>query len=138
VNTHEVTEDYGTAKWVEREDAHARQVLSTAKVVVMFSLPVAGGFVAAAMQNNDTGRWSESAAVLMLLAALLTIRVMFKKRSELDPKKVEGQTHDVVQAALKAAAQADKSVAQSAHRLMVWQVLMALASTFAAAMALFK
>ena len=72
VDTHDVTEDYGTAR------------LHTAKLVVMFSLPVAAGFVAGTMQNND--------------------------------KSPEG--------------------ARSAHRWMVCQVLLSLASSFAAAMAL--
>jgi hypothetical protein len=68
VDTHDVTEDYGTAKWVEREDAHARHVLSTAKLVVTFSSGIAAGFVSAAFQENDKGAWSIVAAALMLLA----------------------------------------------------------------------
>ena len=78
-------EDYGTAKWVEREDAHARQVLSTAKVVVTFSLPLAATFVVAAMQNNDKARWSEISAGLLILAVIYTIRVLRKRKSELGP-----------------------------------------------------
>jgi len=132
-----VTEDYGTARWVAREDVHARQVLHTAKLVVMFSLPVAAGFVAGAMQNNDRGRWSETAAVLMLIAALFTMRVILKRMSELKPEDVANKPPDVVQAAFKRQAQADKKVARSAHRWMVCQVLLSLASSFAAAMALF-
>jgi uncharacterized membrane protein HdeD (DUF308 family) len=137
VDTSHVTEDYGTARWVAREDAHARQVLHTAKLVVMFSLPVAAGFVAAAMENNDRGAWSETAALLMLVAALFTLRVIWKRMSELKLEELTGQPQDVVQAALTKIAAADKKNAQSAHRWMLWQVLLSLASSFAAAMALF-
>jgi hypothetical protein len=136
-DTQRMTEDYGTAAWVAREDVHARQVLHTAKLVVMFSLPVAAGFVAAAMENNDTGAWSETAALLMFVAALFTLRVIWKRMSELKLEDLTGQPQDVVQATLTAIAAADKKKAQSAHRWMVWQVLLSLASSFSAAMALF-
>jgi hypothetical protein len=132
-----MTEDYGTARWVAREDAHARQVVHTAKLVVTFSLPVAAGFVSAAMEKNDKGGWSETAALLMLVAALFTLRVIWKRMSELKLEDVTGQPQEVVQAALTKMATADKKKAQSAHRWMVAQVLLALASSFAAAMALF-
>jgi hypothetical protein len=136
-DTHDMTEDYGTARWTAREDVHARQVLHTAKLVVMFSLPVAAGFVAGAMQNNDRGCWSETAAFLMLIAAVFTMRVILKRMSELKLEDVTNKQPDVVQAAFKSQAEADKKVARSAHRWMVWQVLLSLASSFAAAMALF-
>jgi hypothetical protein len=129
-------EDYGTAKWVEREDAHARQVLSTAKVVVTFSLPLAATFVVAAMQNNDKARWSEISAGLLILAVTYTIRVLRKRKSELDPTTVEKKSADIVQAALKTAALADKAVAEAAHRLMVRQVWLAALSSLAGAIAL--
>jgi hypothetical protein len=78
--------DYGTAKCVEPEDAHARQVLSTAKLVATFSAAIAATFVSAAMQNNDKAWWSEASAVLMLLVLLITLRVVLKRKSELDPR----------------------------------------------------
>ncbi|WP_142392553.1 hypothetical protein [Mycobacterium sp. 3519A] len=132
-----MSEDYGTAKWVAREDAHARLALHTAKLVVTFSLPVAAGFVSAAMAENDKGRWSETAALLMLAAALFTIRVIVKRTSSLKLQDVTNQPQEVVQAAMKELVEADTKTAKSAHRLMVWQVFLALASSFAAAMALF-
>jgi len=125
-------QDYGTAKWVEREDAHARQVLSTAKLVVTFSAAIAAGFVSAAMQANNEGGWAHTAAILMLFTLLFTIWVVVKRKSELDAKDVEKQPPDVVQAALKKAASADKDVAQSAHTLMVWQVLLSLGTSLSA------
>jgi hypothetical protein len=130
-------QDYGTAKWVEREDAHARHVIGTTKLVVTFSAAIAATFVSVAMQANDRAFWSETAAVLMLFVLLITLRVVLKQKSELDPEKVEGKSPEVVQAALKAAASADKDVAQSAHRLMVWQVRLSVLSSLAAAIALF-
>ncbi|MFG1932108.1 hypothetical protein ACGFK1_15890 [Mycobacterium sp. NPDC048908] len=131
-----MTEDYGTARWVAREDVHARQVLHTAKLVVMFSLPVAAGFVVGAMQNNDKGGWSETAAILMLIAALFTMRVILTRMADLKLEDVTDKSPEVVQEAFKEQAQADKKVARSAHRWMVCQVLLSLASSFAAAMAL--
>jgi hypothetical protein len=137
VDTHDVTEDYGTAKWVEREDAHARHVLSTAKLVVTFASGIAAGFVAAALQENDKGAWSIVAAVLMLFALIWTLRVLLKRKFEVSSDDVEGKSPGEVQAALKAAALADKAVADSAHGLMVRQVLLSLASSVAAAIELF-
>jgi hypothetical protein len=138
VDTHDVTEDYGTAKWVEREDAHARHVLSTAKLVVTFSSGIAAGFVSAAFQDNDKGAGSIFAAALMLLALIWTLRVLLKRNSEVAPEDVAGKPPGDVQAALKAAALADKAVADSAHGLMVRQVLLSLASSVAAAIELFS
>jgi hypothetical protein len=138
-DTQRMTEDYGTSKWVEREDAHARQTLSTAKLVVTFSLPIAAGFVSAALQKDDKATWAITAVVLMALALLLTLRVVVRKRaSNLDPADLEGKPPDEVQAALKAAALADKKVAHSAHRLMVWQILLSSTSAVAAVVELFS
>jgi len=134
-----MTEDYGIAKWVEREDAHARQVLSTAKLVVTFSLPIAAGFVSAALQKDDKAGWAITAVVLMAFALLLTLRVVVRKRgSDVDPSHLEGKPPNEVQAVLKSAAVADKKVAQSAHGLMVWQILLSSASAVAAVVELFS
>jgi hypothetical protein len=134
-----MTADYGTSKWVEREDAHARQVVSTAKLVVTFSLPIAAGFVSAALQKNDKAGWAITAVVLMALALLLTLRVVVRMRAQnVDPADLEGKAADEVQATLKSAALADKRVAQSAHKLMVWQILLSSASAVAAVIELFS
>jgi Na+/melibiose symporter-like transporter len=134
-----MSEDYGTVKWVQREDAHARQVLSTAKVVVTFSLPIAAGFVSAALQKNDKAGWAITAVVLMALALLLTLRVVVRMRSHnVDIADLEGKAADEVQATLKSAALADTRVAQSAHRLMAWQILLSSASAVAAVVELFR
>jgi Na+/melibiose symporter-like transporter len=138
-DTRRMTEDYGIAKWVEREDAHARQVLSTAKLVVTFSLPIAAGFVSAALQKDDKAGWAITAVVLMAFALLLTLRVVVRKRgSDVDPSHLEGKPPNEVQAVLKSAAVADKKVAQSAHGLMVWQILLSSASAVAAVVELFS
>jgi hypothetical protein len=132
-----MSEDYGTAKWVEREDAHARQVLSTAKLVVTFSAAIAAGFVSAAMQNNDSGWWSETSAGLMFVVLYITLRVVLKQAPRLESKKLEGHPHEEVQAALKGAAIADKGVADAAHSLMVWQVRLSVVTSIVAAIGLF-
>jgi hypothetical protein len=102
--------------------------LSTAKLVVTFSAAIAAGFASAAMQANNEGGWAHTAAILMLF----TIWVVVKRKSEPDAKDVEKQPPDVVQAALKKAASADKDVAQSAHTLMVWQVVLSLGTSLSA------
>jgi hypothetical protein len=130
--------DYGTAKWVEREEAHSRHVLNTAKLVVTFSAAIAATFVAAAMQENDTAAWSEIAAGLMLVTLLVTLRVVrLKRASSLDPGELANQPTGEVQAALLAAAIKDKESAKSAHRLMVWQVRLSVLSSVVAAIGLF-
>jgi hypothetical protein len=52
VDPHEVTEDDQTDKWSDREEAHARQVISTAKLVVTFSAAIGATFVSAVMQAS--------------------------------------------------------------------------------------
>jgi len=74
----------------------------------------------------------------LLLVLLITLRVvLLKRKSELEPENVEGQSPGLVQAALLAAALAVKEVAQSAHGLVVWQVRFSLASSVVAAIGLF-
>jgi hypothetical protein len=74
----------------------------------------------------------------LLLVLLITLRVvLLKRKSELEPENVKGQSPGRVQAALLAAALADKEVAQSAHGLMVWQVRFSVASSVVAAIGLF-
>jgi hypothetical protein len=56
----------------------------------------------------------------LLLGLLITLRVvLLKRKSELEPENVKGQSPGLVQAALLAAALADKEVAQSAHGLFI-------------------
>jgi len=73
----------------------------------------------------------------LLLVLLITLRVvLLKRKSELEPENVKGQSPGLVQAALLAAL-AVKEVAQSAHGLVVWQVRFSLASSVVAAIGLF-
>jgi hypothetical protein len=130
-------EDHGTAKWIDREDTHSRQVLSTAKLVVTFSAGIAAAFVSAAMQKNDKGAWSVIAAALMAATLIVTILVLLKRKSELNLDNVAGKPPGEVQATLKVTALADKAVADCAHTLMVWQVFFSLFSSIAAAIELF-
>jgi hypothetical protein len=74
----------------------------------------------------------------LLLVLLITLRVvLLKRKSELEPENVKGQSPGLVQAALLAAALTDKEAAQSAHGLMVWQVRFSVASSVVAAIGLF-
>jgi hypothetical protein len=138
VDTQRMTADYGTAKWIEREDAHARHVLSTAKVVVTFSSGIAAAFVAAAMQKDHKGPWSIVAAVLMLVTLFYTLKVLLQRASKVEPEEVAGKPPAEVHDTFRDAALADRGVANTTHRMMVRQVLISLVSCIAAAVELFS
>jgi|EndMetStandDraft_5_1072996.scaffolds.fasta_scaffold339853_1 hypothetical protein len=77
-----------TANSLEREVAHARQVISTAKLVVTFVAAIAATFVATTMQAPSQGWWNDGAAGLMAISLGLTIRILMipskPHRGELD------------------------------------------------------
>ena len=69
-------DDPAVEKWAEREEAHARHVTSTAKVVVTFWAAIAATFVATAIQTPDNRCLDRGAALLTGLALLITALVV--------------------------------------------------------------
>ncbi|MFL6083262.1 MAG: hypothetical protein ACJ74F_08635 [Mycobacterium sp.] len=121
--------DQETIKEYEREVTHSRQVMSTAKLVVTFSVAIAATFVAGALQVNDTHAssptsWDSAAAILMIPAALITVVVIV-----LPPRHREGKLDP-------AFANNAKCWARLAYGLMVLQVAFASASSVVAALGL--
>jgi hypothetical protein len=55
-------EDPAAEHQYEREVAHARHVIQTAKLVVTFSAAIAATFVASALQTDDPDCWDIAAA----------------------------------------------------------------------------
>ena len=131
--------------------AQTRQVLSTAKLVVTFFCCGRGDVRLCRNAEQRQGLVVRDVGGIycfsdllsricfsdLLLVLLITLRVLLERKSELEPENVKGQSPGLVQAALLAAALADKEVAQSAHGLMVWQVRFSLASSVVAAIGLF-
>jgi hypothetical protein len=108
-----MSEQSGTAQWVEREVAHSRRVISNAKLVVTFSAALAATFVAGTM-DKQRGLWDEVALIFMGLTLIYTVRVVLLRHGA-----HEGEMdRDVFERA--------KQVADKAHRLMVKQVILSL------------
>ncbi len=115
-----MTEDCETPKWVEREVAHSRHVITNAKVVVTFSAALAATFVSAFMdKEHQQGIWDDVALVFMGLTLYYTIRVILLRHG----------THegDMDREVFEAA----KRTADKGHQLMVRQFIFALLSIVA-------
>jgi hypothetical protein len=106
-------------KWVEREIAHARQVIANAKLVVTFSAAVAATFVSAELQKTDSTAWDEVALGLMGATLIFTFWVVLLRnkphRFEDDPAPFDSA----------------RKTAEWAHWLMVVQVVLSAASVVA-------
>jgi len=132
-------EDHGTARWLVREEAHSRQLMSTAKVVVTFSAAIAASFVTAAMEAKDPGWWDEVAAALMIATLAVTVWVVvLPRKSRLKVEHVRAKSPKEVQDKLVLAATDDAQRARFVQTLMVTQVLLSLASSFVASYALLR
>jgi hypothetical protein len=119
-----MTADDATAKTYEREVAHARQVIHTAKLVVTFSAAIAATFVASAMQTDHPDCWDIVAAVFMALTFIVTAAVLvFRPKphaGEMDSRVFESATNR----------------AELAHWLTVTQVGFAVLASMASAVGL--
>lgn len=62
---------------IGREDAHAHQVLSTAKLVTTFSAAIAATFVVTALQLGRASNWDTAAVVAMALSMIGVLYVVF-------------------------------------------------------------
>jgi hypothetical protein len=111
----------------ERELAHSRQVIATAKLVVTFSAAIAATFVATSLQGRDENYWDDSAAFLMLLTLVLTIYVVL-----LPSRHHKGDLGHMSDLAF----QALQTSTQRAHRLMVAQVALSVLASAVAALGL--
>jgi hypothetical protein len=123
-----------TDKWVEREEAHARQVISTAKLVVTFSAAIAATFVAAVMQAPNTIWWDTVAAGLMAVALGITVRVVL-----LPSRPEEGRLDkDTFKDPSKRVIAADKAVqlADRTHHLTKIQIWFSALSSLVAGLGL--
>jgi hypothetical protein len=94
----------------ERELAHSRHLISTAKLVVTLSVAIAATFVSTAYKKA-VGRWDEGGVALMIVTLALTVVIV-----AFAPSPPKG---DVDGAALKRF----RCWARWAHWLMVLQVL---------------
>lgn len=112
-------EDPMSEKWAEREEAHARQVVTTAKVVVTFWGAIAATFVATAIQTPSNKCLDRTAAILMLLALIVTavvVAVPSRPRAGGDKFKDAQERTQAAEAAAKRA--------EDLHWLMVIQVML--------------
>ena len=129
-----MTEDDQTDKWSDREEAHARQVISTAKLVVTFSAAIGATFVSAVMQAPNTVWWDTGSAVLMLIALGITIKVVLlpsrPEEGRLDKEAFKDAEQRLI-AAGKAVQLADR-----AHKLVKRQVWFAALASFVAGLGL--
>jgi hypothetical protein len=121
-------DDHATARWIKRQEAHSRHVLSTAKMVVVFSAPIAAALVVPAMQaTDDPGCLDDLAAALLFIALGFTFYVLSLRL----PTPKLGL--DVGTANKDGA-----DTASRAHYLMLVQVVLTIASSGLAASALLK
>jgi hypothetical protein len=124
----------------EREEAESRQVLSTAKLVTTFSAAMAAAFLAMALQLGRVGLcWADWLAVwgmLVLLVLTLWIITLGRKSSvaknELlkarqSATQVEPQMLHELRAKFLDAASDNSGRALLVHRMMIVQVLLAIA-----------
>jgi hypothetical protein len=123
-------EDSATEKWADREEAHARHVIATAKVVVTFWAAIAAAFVATAIQDQGSKCMDGLAALCTALALILTAVVVGlpsrPQDAELEIEEIS-KPSDRITAASAAVKRADLL-----HVLTVIQVgLSILASTLA-------
>jgi predicted PurR-regulated permease PerM len=106
-------------KWADREEAHARQVVTTAKVVVTFWGGIAATFVATAIQTAGNKCLDRTAAILMLLAVVVTAVVVAV------PSRPKAGGHKFKDAQERTqAAEAAAKRAEDLHWLMVIQVVL--------------
>ena len=77
----------------ERELAHSRRVVGTAKLVVPFSAATAATFVATALQTGDPTRWDKWSAWLLIPALVITVAVVllppFHHKGKLEPNALD-------------------------------------------------
>jgi hypothetical protein len=110
----------------EREVAHLRQVVSTAKIVVTLTAGLAVSFVAAELQGQGSNSYELSAALLTIPMLVATFGVLWLRapshNGELGEKEFE-KTEDA---------------ANRAHWLMITQVLFALLSGVVASIGLLQ
>ena len=108
----------------EREVAHLRHVISTAKIVVTLTVGIAATFVAAELQVNQQNPWEKTAALLMVPVLCATFWVLVLRAPS-------HEKHLDVEAFRET-----KSVADLAHALMVAQVVFSAVSSVVAALGL--
>ena len=115
-----------TANSREREVAHARQVISTAKLVVTFSVAIAATFVATEMQVSDRTSWEVRSAIAMGVTLVLTFVVV-----ALAPSPPKGELDDNELTRLR-------KWACWAHYLMATQVFFSALACFIAGVGLLR
>jgi hypothetical protein len=104
-------------KWADREEAHALQVVTTAKVVVTFWGGIAATFVATAIQTAGNKSLDRTAAILMLFAVVVTAVVVAI------PSRPKARGYRFIDACDRTqAAEAAVKRAKDLHWLMVIQV----------------
>jgi hypothetical protein len=120
-------DDHATARWIKRQEAHSRHVLSTAKMVVVFSAPIAAALVVPAMQaTDDPGCLDDLAAALLFIALGFTFYVLSLRLPTPKLGLDVGTAKD------------GADTASRAHYLMLVQVVLTIASSGLAASALLK
>lgn len=124
-------EDYQTEKWVDNEEAHARNVIRTAKLVVPFSAAIAATFVSAAMQVADKSWWDDVATVFMVVALGLTIVVLMLPSRPPEAELDKDEFRDIEKRVV--AAENALELATRTHCLMVTQVWASAISSVVAA-----
>jgi len=129
--------DHGATRWLQREEAHSRHVLSTAKLVTTFSAATAATFVATALQSGSPNVPDNAAAVLMLVSLALTVWVVvLPRKSDVKVEHLRGKTPREVQTKLLSAAEADAARARLVYWVMVAQIAFAAAASLIAVIGL--
>jgi hypothetical protein len=105
----------------EREVAHLRQVISTAKFVVSITAAIAATFVAGTLQVDPQTHWDHAAAILMAITLGLTFWVVWLRPKTHRCELTDATVTDV------------EKQACWAHWLMVAQVVFSAASCALAA-----